>query len=152
MSADSQRPRSKELTESLAGALRVDFGEVDLEAATRRFVEAGYELTAWLLEFLANYSELTVVWRSSRGDWENELTTSVEDALEVYRGNVTNYAKRLGRKVLPVGKAFATEERLLLDEDGGILLAGDAGIQRVANGFEDAVRSLIANSWDKTFF
>jgi hypothetical protein len=140
-----------ELKRALSGALRVEFGEVNIDAACSRYAESGYEVTPWLRSFLENYSEITVVWRSSH-NYENELTTSVDIALEAYPRNVRNYAMRIGHVVVPVGMAFATEERLLLAENGDVLLGGDAGLQRVGSGFEDAVQSLIANDWDKTFF
>ncbi|AJP05222.1 hypothetical protein TU94_31170 [Streptomyces cyaneogriseus subsp. noncyanogenus] len=61
-------------------------------------------------------------------------------------------AKRLGFPVALVGTAFDTAEAVLLAEDGDILLYGDAGFQRVANGFDSAVRAVVTGDWDKTYF
>jgi hypothetical protein len=152
MTGAAGEPMGSRLEQSLVGALRVDHEDIDIDAACRAYVEAGYEMTSWLRTFLENYAGVTVAWQSARGTGVNELTTSIEAALDAYPGNVRNYARRLGRDVLPIGMAFATEECLLLADNDDILLAGDAGMQRVARGFERAMRALISNEWDKTFF
>jgi hypothetical protein len=59
--------------------------------------------------------------------------------------------ERLGFPVALVGTAFDTEEAVLLAEDGDILLYRDAGFQRVANGFDSAVRAVVTGDWDKTY-
>ncbi|MDF6020569.1 hypothetical protein [Streptomyces sp. JH34] len=48
--------------------------------------------------------------------------------------------------------AMETEENVLLVENGDIVFAGDAGMQRVGNGFERAVKAFVSGTWDKTFF
>lgn len=80
------------------------------------------------------------------------VTISVEAALDVFAPNIRSYARRLGMPVLPVGTAFETDETVLVAGNGDVLLAGDAGMQRVANGFEEAVRALVSGEWDRTFF
>jgi len=151
MSDDLARPRIAQIKATLATAIRFEIGSVDIEDTCRRFEAEGYEVTTWLRDFVANYSELSVVWRGTRGN-ENELSTKTDAALEVYSGNIRVYSRRLGYKVLPVGMAFETEERILLAENGDVLLAGDAGFQRVGKGFENSLRALLANEWDKAFF
>ncbi|MDH6137406.1 hypothetical protein P3T37_006838 [Kitasatospora sp. MAA4] len=150
MSDTAGRPVLEELRATLIGATRFEVGPLDVEDACRQYVEEGYEVTAQLREFLANYAELTVAWRFR--DWEEEVSTAVEKALDAPTRNVRHYAKRIGQPVLPIGAAFSTDEVLLLAENGDILLGGDAGIQRVAHGFENAVRSIVTGDWDKTFF
>jgi hypothetical protein len=73
-------------------------------------------------------------------------------ATNVFPPNVKSYSRRLGIPVLPAGIAFETEEAVLLAENGDILFVRDAGMQRVANGFEEAVKALISGDWDRTFF
>ena len=140
-----------ELQRVLEPALRVEWGEVDVGLACLRYESAGYRVTPWLGRFLENYSELTVVWRASRGG-DNELVTTVEAVLDVSLHNVRIDAGRLGQGVLPVGMAFETEEGVLLAENGDIYFSGDAGMQRVGSGFEESLRALLADDWDKTFF
>ncbi|WP_328913157.1 MULTISPECIES: SUKH-3 domain-containing protein [unclassified Streptomyces] len=152
MTDASNDSRSTALAEVLIGALEVEYEDFDLEEACASYVESGYEVTIWLRRFLENYAGITIRWPASRGTWVNELTTSIESALDAYPGNVRNYSRRLGQDVLPIGMAFATEERLLLAENGDVFLGGDAGLQWVSNGFEEALRALISNEWDKTFF
>lgn len=123
---------------------------MDLADACSQYTEAGYEVTPQIRTFLGDYGELTVTWMFRQS--EVELTTSVEQALEFPAGNVRIYAKRIGQPVLPVGIVFSTEDCVLLAENGDILIGGDAAIQRVANGFAEAVQSLITGNWDKTFF
>ncbi|MGW1818647.1 hypothetical protein ACWCQM_34435 [Streptomyces sp. NPDC002125] len=65
---------------------------------------------------------------------------------------VRSLEKRLGMSALPVDTALSTEEVVLLAGNGDIVLGGDAGLQRVAHGFEEAVRALISGDWDMTFF
>ncbi|MEU1229676.1 hypothetical protein [Streptomyces sp. NPDC005828] len=72
--------------------------------------------------------------------------------MEAFAPNARYFEKRLGMSALPVGVAFETAEMVLLGENGGIVLGGDAGVQRVAHGFEEAVRALISGDWDMTFF
>lgn len=131
---------------------RIHFGHVDSESACRKYEAAGYAVTPWLLEFVNRYGEITVSWPATYGGDDNELTTTVEDALEAPIRNIRIYSKRLGRPLLPVGMVFMTEERVLLAENGEILFGGDAGLQKVANGFEETVQALLADDWDKTFF
>lgn len=150
MNSNNERPTIQGLQERLAGGARIDAYPLDLEDACTRYVEAGYESTAQLREFLEQYGELTVTWLF-RGN-ETYLKVSVEEGLDVPARNVRIYGKRLGQPVLPVGIATSTEEAVLLAENGDILFAGDAGMQRVANGFEAAIQALVTGEWDKTFF
>ncbi|WP_340684335.1 SUKH-3 domain-containing protein [Amycolatopsis coloradensis] len=153
MTEISGRPRAAGLQDALRNAISVEVGSVDVDAACVRYREEDYGVTPWLREFLENYSELTVEWsyRNDSGIATTGLTTVVDCALSVSRRNVRNDIRRIGKTVLPVGLASETEDRILLAEDGEILIAGDAGTQRVANGFEAAMRALIANDWDKTY-
>ncbi|MER6050437.1 hypothetical protein ABT168_23830 [Streptomyces sp. NPDC001793] len=61
------------------------------------------------------------------------------------------FGDRIGSPVLLVGTATDTREAVLPAGDGDVHPAGDAGIQRVAGGFGNAVRALVAGGWDKTF-
>ena len=149
--SESARPRLAELESITASARRVRFGEIDVDDASARYAGEGYEVTGWLRAFIENYSELVVVWSGTKGG-ENQIDTTVDAALDASIRNVRIYATRVGRPVLPVGIAFATEETVLLADNGDILLAGDAGMQRIANGFEPSLEALLANTWDKTFF
>ncbi|MFK4103947.1 SUKH-3 domain-containing protein [Streptomyces sp. NPDC019531] len=141
------------LRDTFTGVARFEVRPVDLEDARRRYAEEGFDFSPRLREFLEIYGEITVNW-----EWRErrqEFTTSVERTLDAPHGtprNMNIYAKRIGRPVLPVGMVFSTEECVLLADNDDILFAGDAGIQRVANGFEDAVRALVTADWDKTFF
>ncbi|MEU5389455.1 MULTISPECIES: SUKH-3 domain-containing protein [Kitasatospora] len=150
MSTTPGRPALEHLRSALTGVERFEVGPLDLDDACRQYTEEGYEVTPWLREFLTDYGELTVTWMHR--DWEEELTTSVESAMDAPIRNVRSYARRIGRPVLPIGAVFSTAEYLLLAEDGEVLFGGDAGIQRVAHGFEAAVRALVTGDWDKTFF
>ncbi len=142
-----------ELKEALSDAASVDFGEVDVEAALARYREAGYEVTDQLRNFLENYGELTVTWLSRVHQRVASLSTTVDSAMEVFPALVKRgYTERLGMPVLPVGLAFETEDAVLLAENGDILFGSDAGMQRVAGGFEEAVKALISGNWDRTFF
>ncbi|GGU10433.1 MULTISPECIES: SUKH-3 domain-containing protein [Streptomyces] len=152
MSSISERPRAEELQQALAGASSVELGEIDVEAACAAYRDAGYEVTEQLRGFLENYGELTVGWISRVNGKEQTLTVSVEEALDVFPPNVKSYSKQLGAPALPIGVAFDTDETVLLAANDDILFAGDAGMQRVANGFEEAVKALISGDWDRTFF
>ncbi|SNT64611.1 SUKH-3 immunity protein [Asanoa hainanensis] len=142
--------RPEGLQDALAGALSVGIGDLDLDSARRGFLAEGYDFPTWLAAFVARYSELKVVWRATRGG-VNELDTSVVAALDATHGNVRLFGQRLGKRVLPVGMVFETEEQLLLAANGEIWIGGDAGLQRVGPDFEVSVKSLINNDWDKTF-
>jgi hypothetical protein len=148
----SKRPRAEELQQALAGASSVELGDIDVEAACTAYRDAGYEVTEQLKGFLENYGELTVGWISRLNGNEQSLTVSVEEALDVFSPNVKNYSKRLGAPVLPIGIAYDTDVAVLLAANGDILFAGDAGMQRVANGLEETVKALISGDWDRTFF
>lgn len=143
-----ERPAIRELLD--AGATHVEARPLDVEDSCRQYTEAGYEVTPQLREFLEHFGELTI--SLTYRDWVGELSVSVEGALDLPPRNVRIDGKRIGRPVLPVGTAFDTEESVLLAENGDIFLAGDAGIQHVANGFENAIRALVTGDWDKTFF
>ncbi|MFJ9406562.1 SUKH-3 domain-containing protein [Streptomyces sp. NPDC101393] len=126
---------------------------MDVEDVCRQYAEEGDEVTSRLRDFLANYGELTVTWMWRQH--EVELTTSVERTLEATHAiprNVRIDAKRIGQRLVLVGTAWDTEDVVLLAENDDIFISGDAGIQRIANGFENAIRAIGTDSWDKTFF
>ncbi|MFD8569470.1 SUKH-3 domain-containing protein [Streptomyces sp. NPDC057694] len=148
-----QRPALQKLRDELAEVATFEFHELDIESACRQHTEDGYEVTPQLREFLEHYGEITLTWIWRQR--EQRLTTSVETTLESTHAtprNVRAFEKSLGAPVLLVGTVFSTEECVLLTEGGDILFFGDAGFQRVGNGFENAVRALVAGDWDKTFF
>lgn len=126
-------------------------GDLDVVDACRRFEAEGYVVHPVLREFIENFSEVVVTWMGAMGR-EVTLSTTIEDALDANPGNIRIYSRRLNREVFPVGMAFCTEERVLLADNGDILFGGDAGLQRVANGFQESLRALIEDDWDKTFF
>ncbi|WP_177000948.1 SUKH-3 domain-containing protein [Streptomyces sp. cf386] len=137
----------------MSGTAELEVHPLDIENACRQYTEDGYEVTPQLRQFLEVYGELTVSWISR--EWKYELTTSVERTLEsahAFPRTLRIHAKDLGCPVLLVGTVFDTEESVLLTENGDILFYGDAGFQRVANGFGNAVRALLTGDWDKTFF
>ncbi|MFD6278533.1 SUKH-3 domain-containing protein [Streptomyces sp. NPDC060209] len=152
MSSQTEQPEREALRALLTGVERVEFGEVDLEAAVAAYTKAGYEVTDHLREFLKNYGEIVVGWTSPRTGEEMVLSVTLEEAMDVYPPNVRSYSRQLGMKAVPVGVAMETEENVLLVENGDIVFAGDAGMQRVGNGFEEAVKAFVSSTWDKTFF
>ncbi|MFF5284493.1 SUKH-3 domain-containing protein [Streptomyces sp. NPDC013171] len=152
MSDERSRAREESLGRTFAGASHVECGPVDVDAARLAYQEAGFDVTDELVEFIGTYGETTVFWPSHVTGDETSLTVSVEEAAEAFAPNVRYFEKRLGMSALPVGVAFETEEMVLLGENGDIALGGDAGVQRVAHGFEEAVRALISGDWDMTFF
>ncbi|MGW0927344.1 hypothetical protein [Streptomyces sp. NPDC002644] len=152
MGDERGRAREAALGRAFTGASRVKCGPVDVEAARLAYQEAGLDVTDRLLAFLGAYGETKVFWPSHVTGDETSLTISVAEAAEAYVPNVRYFEKRLGMSAVPVGIAFETEEMVLLAENGDVVLAGDAGVQRVAHGFEDAVRALISGNWDMRFF
>ncbi|MEW2634833.1 SUKH-3 domain-containing protein [Streptomyces sp. NPDC048389] len=131
------------------GRLRED--EVDVDRAVSAYRDAGYEITDRHREFLENYGELEITWVYAKTGREVTIAVDLEEALDVFPLNVRHCARKVGMDVLPVGWAFDTDVVMLLAENGDILFDGDAGTQRVANGFEEAVKALISDDWDKTF-
>ncbi|WP_280872019.1 hypothetical protein [Streptomyces sp. MJP52] len=152
MSDGRSRAREESLGRAFAGASRVECGPVDVEAARLAYRRAGFDVTGELVEFLETYGETTVFCPSHVTGDETSLTISVGEATEAFAPNVRCFEKRLGMSALPVGIAFETEEMVLLAGNGDIVLGGDAGVQRVAHGFEEAVRALISGDWDMRFF
>ncbi|MER7987649.1 SUKH-3 domain-containing protein [Streptomyces noursei] len=153
MSGNTERRGLEALRSSLEGRARFEVHPSDIEQARQRYEEEGFEFTAGLREFLETYGEFTVTWSYRFG--ETFLTTSVEETMDSAHSlprSVGIFGKRIGSPVLLVGTATDTQEAVLLADDGDVYLAGDAGIQRVANGFDDAVRALVEGEWDKTFF
>ncbi|AJC53683.1 MULTISPECIES: SUKH-3 domain-containing protein [Streptomyces] len=154
----SERPRRaqrklEELRNALAGKARFEIHPLDIEEARRRYTEEGFEFTIALREFLEKYGEFTVTWSFRFG--ETFLTTSVAQTMDSAHSlprSVRVFSTRIGRPVLLVGTATDTQEAVLLSDDGDVYLAGDAGIQRVANGFDNALRALVTGDWDKRFF
>ncbi|MEK2474462.1 MULTISPECIES: SUKH-3 domain-containing protein [Streptomyces] len=153
MNGTPERRALQELRDALSGPATFEVHPLDIEEACQRYTEDGYEVTDQLREFLESYGELTMVLKFQNS--EMELTTSVERTLESTHAtprNVRIFAKELGQPVSLVGTAFVTEEAVLLAENGDVLFVGDAGYQRIANGFENAVRALVTGNWDRTFF
>ncbi|MEU9851812.1 SUKH-3 domain-containing protein [Streptomyces sp. NPDC047974] len=152
MSEEEIRAREEALRRAFVGASRVSCGFVDLEAARLTYQNAGFTVTEELMEFLRAYGETTVFWPSHVTGDESSLTISVEEVAQATPPWVRSFEKRLGMSALPLGIALSTEEMVLLAENGDIILGGDAGVQRVAHGFEEAMRALITGDWDMTFF
>ncbi|MES4901700.1 MULTISPECIES: SUKH-3 domain-containing protein [unclassified Streptomyces] len=153
MNTTPDRRALQEVRNALSGTAGLEVHPLDIEEACLKYAEDGYEVTPQLREFLAAYGELTVTWVSR--EWKCELTTSVERTLESTHATPRTLgvlAKRLGFPVLLVGTVFDTEEAVLLAENGDVLLYGDAGFQRVANDFSNALRAVVTDTWDKTFF
>ncbi|MEU0831559.1 hypothetical protein [Streptomyces sp. NPDC005969] len=48
---------------------------------------------------------------------------------------------------MPIGISMEAEGNVLLVENGDIVFAGDAGMQRVGNDFEAAVKAFVASTW-----
>lgn len=153
MTGIPERPAVQKLRKAVDGLARIDVEPLDVDDVCRRYADDGYEVTSQLREFLENYGELTVTWTWRQ--WEVDLTTSVERTLEAPHATPRSLgiaAKRLGQPVALIGTTAETEDCVLLAENGDVLIFGDAGFQRVANGFENAVRAVVTGDWDKTFF
>ncbi|THA23007.1 hypothetical protein E6R18_31650 [Streptomyces sp. A1277] len=136
----------------LAGVERIESGEVNIETAVGTYAEVGYEVTENLSEFLKNYGEIVVGRTYSATGEKMVLTVALEEeAMDVYPPNGRSYSRRLGMRAVPIGIALETEENVLLLENGDIVFAGDADIQRIGPGFEEAVKAFVSSSWDKTF-
>ncbi|MFD9124070.1 SUKH-3 domain-containing protein [Kitasatospora sp. NPDC059571] len=153
MNGNDDRPALRALRADLSGTAEIELHPLDLAAACRQYEDDGYQVTPRLREFLAAYGEATVTWRGRVS--EVEVTTSVERTLEsthAFPRSIGIFAHRLGQGVTLIGTAFETEECLLLADDGDILLYGDGGFQRVAHGFENAIRALVSGDWDKALF
>ncbi|MFJ8946845.1 SUKH-3 domain-containing protein [Streptomyces sp. NPDC102395] len=150
MSESNENARRQRLRDALPGATRVDLGEASVELVAGLYEEAGYPVETELLSFLSEYRECSISWMY-RG-MEVGVTIDAEEALSFYPGNIRIYSRRVGRPLVPVGSAFATEEVVLMARDGDVFLGGDAGMQYVGNGFVKSVQALISGDWDKTFF
>ncbi|MFE2265618.1 SUKH-3 domain-containing protein [Streptomyces griseosporeus] len=150
MSGSDENARRERLREAFPGATRVDVGTASLEQVSRLYEEAGYPVGPELSTFLSEYRECSIAWLF-RG-MEVEVIIDAEEALSFYPGNIRIYSKKVQRPLVPIGSAFATEEVVLLAPDGDVFLAGDAGMQRVGNGFVESMQALISGDWDKTFF
>lgn len=153
MRGTAERPVVQRLRDGAPGAVDIAAWPLDVEAAYRRYAADGYEVSTRLRDFLEEYGELTMVFTARPSTFE--LTTSVETTLESAHATPRSlriFAQRLEQPVLLVGTAFETEESVLLARNGDVFLYGDAGFQRVANGFENAVRAFATGDWDRTFF
>jgi hypothetical protein len=147
------RPALRALRAELAGHGKLAIHPLDIEDACRRYEKDGYDVTPRLREFLAAYGECTVKWQFRTHT--THVTTSVKRTLRsayAMPRNLRIYAKDLGRPVTLVGTAFSTQDCVLLGDNDDILLYADGGYQRVANGFENAVRAMVTGDWDKTLF
>ncbi|MDK1475616.1 SUKH-3 domain-containing protein [Streptomyces sp. 549] len=142
--------RDEVLRQKFPDAVRVEVGSTPLRVVLSRYEAAGYPISEYLRAVMEDYHEVAIVWLF--GDLEIALSVAVEDAIEIYPGNVRIYSRRVGKPLTPLGLAFDTEEAVLLAEDEDVYLAGDAGMQYVGNGFVKSVRALISGEWDKTFF
>ncbi|MGW1513529.1 SUKH-3 domain-containing protein [Streptomyces sp. NPDC002394] len=142
--------RQQRLRDAFPGATRVDLGSASMDQVSRLYEEAGYDVGEELRGFLEGYREVSISWIYR--EMEVSVQIDVEGALSFCPGNIRVFSQRVGRPLIPVGSAFATEEVVLIASDGDVFLAGDAGMQYVANGFTQAMQALIAGTWDKAFF
>ncbi|MFH8259401.1 SUKH-3 domain-containing protein [Streptomyces roseolus] len=150
MSEFNEGNRRERLIDAFPGATRVELGSASVDQVARLYEDAGYSVTPELRSFLSEYRELSVSWLFK--GMEVTVIVDAEEALSFYPGNIRIYSRKVQRPLVPVGSAFVTEECVLLAEDGDVFLAGDAGMQRVGNGFKESMQALISGDWDKTFF
>ncbi|GAA4813500.1 SUKH-3 domain-containing protein [Streptomyces ziwulingensis] len=150
MSGFNGTSRRQRLHDAFPGATRVDLGAASIDQVSRRYEEAGYDVGVELRGFLEEYREFSISWIYR--EMEVGVQIDAEEALSFYPGNIRIYSQRVGRPLVPVGSAFASEEVVLIASDGDVFLAGDAGMQYVGNGFMQSMQALISGNWDKTFF
>lgn len=142
--------RQQRLRDAFPGATRVDLGPASIDQVCRLYEEASYDVGEELRGFLEEYREVSISWIYR--DMEVSVQIDAEEALSFFPGNIRVFSQRVGRPLIPVGSAFATEEVVLIASDGDVFLAGDAGMQHIGNGFAQSMQALIAGTWDKTFF
>ncbi|WP_331745532.1 SUKH-3 domain-containing protein [Streptomyces mirabilis] len=150
MSGFNDTSRRQKLRDAFPDATRVDLGSASINHVSRLYEEAGYDVGAELRGFLEEYREVSISWMYR--EMEVGVQINAEEALSFYPGNIRIFSQRVGRPLVPVGSAFATEEVVLIAGDGDVFLAGDAGMQYVGNGFIQSMQALISETWDKTFF
>ncbi|MCS0600215.1 SUKH-3 domain-containing protein [Streptomyces sp. LP11] len=142
--------RQQRLRDTFPDASLLDLGSASVDHVSRLYEEAGYDVGVELRKFLEEYRELSISWRYR--EMEVSVRIDAEEALSFYPGNVRVFSRKVGRPLVPIGSAFATEEVVLIASDGDVFIAGDAGMQYVGNGFVQSMRALISGTWDKTFF
>ncbi|MBT2452947.1 SUKH-3 domain-containing protein [Streptomyces sp. ISL-43] len=150
MSGFNDTSRQQRLRDAFPDATRVDLGSASIDHVSRLYEGAGYDVGAELRGFLEEYREFSISWMYR--EIEVGVQIDAEEALSFYPGNIRIFSQRVGRPLIPVGSAFATEEVVLIATDGDVYLAGDAGMQYVGNGFMQSMQALISGTWDKTFF
>lgn len=150
MSGFNETSRRQRLRDAFPDAIRVDLGPASIDQVSRLYEMAGYGIGVELRRFLEEYRELSISWIYR--EMEVGVQIDAGEALSFYPGNIRAFSQRVGRPLVPVGSAFATEEVVLIASDGGVFLAGDAGMQYVGNGFMQSMRALISGTWNKTFF
>ncbi|MEV0470268.1 SUKH-3 domain-containing protein [Streptomyces prunicolor] len=150
MSGLDNPSRHQRLSDAFSDATRIDLGPASVDHVSGLYEEAGYDVGAELRGFFEEYREMSISWMYR--EMEVGVQISAEEALSIYPGNIRVFSQRVGRPLVPVGSAFATEEAVLIAGDGDVFLAGDAGMQYVGNGFLQSMQALISETWDKTFF
>jgi hypothetical protein len=150
MSGFNDTSRRERLRDAFPDATRVDVGSGSTDHVSRLYEVAGYDVGAELRGFLEEYREFSISWMYC--EMEVGLQIDAEEAISFHPGSIRIFSQRVGRPLIPVGSAFATEEVVLIASDGDVFLAGDAGMQYVGNGFVQSMHALISGTWDKTFF
>ncbi|WP_407841434.1 SUKH-3 domain-containing protein [Streptomyces sp. DSM 116496] len=150
MNGFNDTSRQQRLRDAFPDATRVDLGSASIDQVSRLYEAAGYDIGNELRGFLEEYREVSISWIYH--EMEVGVQIDAEEALSFYPGNIRIFSRRVGRPLIPVGSAFATEEVVLIASDGDVFLAGDAGMQYVGNGFMQSMQAMIAGTWDKTFF
>ncbi|MEU2743743.1 SUKH-3 domain-containing protein [Streptomyces sp. NPDC007095] len=150
MSGFNDASRRQGLRDAFPDATRVDLGSASVDQVSMLYEEAGYDVGAELRRFLEEYREVSISWIYR--EMEVSVQIDAKEALSFYPGNIRIFSQRVGRPLVPIGSAFATEEVVLIAGNGDVFLAGDAGMQYVGNGFIESMQALISEDWDKTFF
>lgn len=140
------------LRKSIPSTVIISADPTPLSETLSAYEDGGFESTDWLVRFFDQYEGLTFDWPFR--DRRANFATTVErcfDSPDSLPRHVQIFSRRIGIEVLPVGAAFSTEDSLLLAENGDFLFGSDAGIQWIAHGFEETVRTLVTGDWDMTY-
>ncbi|MGW4400238.1 SUKH-3 domain-containing protein [Amycolatopsis nivea] len=120
--------------------------EVDVSGYVHALERAGIEVFPGAIEFLREYSGLSVHWTRSSG-FPGDLQLSVARLIENFDPRwVAIYADRAGTELVPVGEASRGHLLVLVGEDGRWFGGFDDAFGELGDDFLSCLDELILNN------
>ncbi|AEB75057.1 SUKH-3 domain-containing protein [Clostridium botulinum] len=114
---------------------------IDISSYEEAYKSEGYKISETIIEFLKKFGGVDIIIPAFR---RHESTDKVYiDPIRaingVYRGNVLEYEKKIGKSVVVIGETQNEQLVLIMDENGEVYAAFDDYLAKLGNNIYEAL-------------